>query len=78
MKKKTNKKLALNKQKISELSEGNLDGVKGGKVITWTAECKTKTFGWTCEWISELYTACHCEKTRDWTRCDISIRICEA
>ena len=67
MKKKINKKLALNKQKISELSDGNLGGVKGGKPETWGDLCFKCTFGPKC-WVSELYTACHCE-TRDFKGC---------
>lgn len=47
MKKKTNKKLALNKQKISELSEGNLGDVKGG--CSFDIRCTDpRTLGFAC------------------------------
>jgi len=34
MKKRTNKKLLLNKQRISELSQGNMENMKGGSGTT--------------------------------------------
>ena len=64
MKKKVNKKLALNKEKISELSRGNMGKIRGGGTSVPETEgefCYRDTFAAEC-WISELYTAC-CPET---------------
>ena len=77
MKKRTNKKLVLNKKKISELSTGELRGAQGGKPKkSFAIDCISPSFGWDC-WESELYTACHCETKQVW-HCEKSIDICEA
>ena len=54
MKKKLNKKLILNKQKISELSNGNMKNIKGGRGVEL---CLEVTLDNKC--ISEMNT-CYC------------------
>ena len=54
MKKSTNKKLTLNKQKISELSQGNMKRLKGGftygvcTTLTRLGKCKDKKSEYKC------------------------------
>ena len=75
MKKRTNKKLALNKQKISELSGGNMGDVKGGCT---TGFCDTRTFDVRCLVTRKRTCLCPTE-TFDIDRCGVdSVRICLA
>ena len=73
MKKRTNKKLALNKQRISELSGGNLGEVKGGCT---TRPCETRYEK--CLISRERTCLCPVD-TRDFKGCGIvSVVICKA
>ena len=65
MKKKVNKKLALNKEKISELSRGNMGRIRGGGVDL----PETMTFGENCLH-TDAETHCFCLETVE-LACDL-------
>ncbi len=58
MKKKNLKALSLKKSSVSQLNGGSLSPAP----ISFAFPCEPVTQDlFTCTWVSELYTACHCE-----------------